>query len=349
VRHAQRFTLAQRPGYTLLTVNQAWVGSQQVFTYALVPQGQPIPANLPAGATVLAVPVQRMVGTSTTHAALLELLGQTDKLAGFTQTQYLCGPQLRQRLASGQLKEVGAGNGGLNLEAVLGLQPDLVMAYGMDGSNPAYERLRTLGVPALLNADYMENSPLGRAEWIKVAGLLVGQAAQADSLFNAMEKAYLSLAQLAGQQSVKPKVLASAPYGDIWFMPGGRSFPARLIADAGGDFLWATDTATGSQRLSLEAVFAQAQPADVWVNINPGNYPTVAALVATDARFAHFAAVKTGQLYNNDAQVLPSGGNAYWELGAVRPDLVLADLVRIFHPGLLPQHQLYFYRQLPAQ
>ncbi len=348
-RYAKRFAISLQNGYALLTVKQAWAGKSSAFIYALVPRGAATPTDLPPGAVLITTPVQRLVCTSTTHAPMLEHIGAAGSIVGFSQTKYLCSPQVRQLVANGRIREVGTENGGLNPEAVLGLGPDLVMAYGMDGSSPVYDRLAQLGIKALINADYMEETPLGRAEWVKVAGLLTGRTHQADSLFGLIEQNYLALVAKVQTVSKRPTVFASAPYQDIWYMPGGRSFPAQLIRDAGGDYLWQTDTTLGSQRLGLEAVFAKAKAGQIWININPGNYPTVASLVAADQRFANFAAVQTQQLFNNDQQILPTGGNVYWELGVLRPDLVLQDLVKIFHPSLLPRHELYFYRQLPAK
>jgi iron complex transport system substrate-binding protein len=346
-RHAKRFSVAVGQGHTLLTVERAWVGAPP-FRYALVARGQAVPAQLPPGTTVVEVPVQRLVCTSTTHAPLLELVGGVGSIVGFAQTKYLCSPEVRRRVASGQIAEVGS-ESGLNPEAVLALRPDLVMGYGMGGANQTYDRLAQVGLRVLYNADYLEETPLGRAEWLKVAGLLTGRERQADSLFALVEKSYQALASRAQSVNPRPTVLASAPYQDIWYMPGGRSFPAQFIRDAGGEYLWQADTSAGSQQLGLEAVFAKAHGGQVWININPGNYPTVASLVAADQRFANFAAVRSGQVYNNDRQALPTGGNAYWELGVARPDLVLQDLVKIFHPTLLPAHELYFYRRLPAR
>jgi iron complex transport system substrate-binding protein len=346
-KYAKRFAISAQRGYILLTVKQAWAGAP-AYTYALVPRGQAAPADLPPGTVVVSVPVQSIVCTSTTHAPLLEHIGAAEAITGFAQTKYLCSPVVRQRVAEGKIMDVG-NEAGLNPEAVLALRPELVMAYGMDGRSPAYDRLTQLGVKVLLNADYMEETPLGRAEWVKVAGLLTGREHQADSLFTLVEKNYNALVEKTRRAAQRPTVFASAPYQDIWYMPGGRSFPAQLIRDAGGDYLWQSDTTVGSQHLGLEAVFAKAKAGQAWININPGDYPTIAALVAADQRFARFAAVQTGQVYNNDRRALPTGGNEYWELGVLRPDLVLQDLVKIFHPALLPAHELYFYRQLPAK
>jgi iron complex transport system substrate-binding protein len=154
---------------------------------------------------------------------------------------------------------------------------------------------------------------------------------------------YEDLKTLAAGAEDKPTVFANTPFGDSWFMPGGQSYLGQLLADAGATYLWADDASTGSIPLDFETVFDQAADADFWVNTYQ---TTVADLLATDERFGDFAALENGGVYTNNARINANGGSDYYESGVANPDVILADLIRIFHPDLLPDHDLYFYMPL---
>ena len=182
------------------------------------------------------------------------------------------------------------------------------------------------------------------AEWIKFTAAFFGKDAAADSAFAAVDSAYRALAALAKGAARKPTVVVGAPFGGSWWVPGGRTYVARLLADAGGDYAWASDTTRGSLDLDLEAVLAKAGDAEVW--LNGGEWADLAAAKAQDARFALFRAWKDGRVWNNDLPRCEGGGRDFFETGASRPDWVLADLIAILHPELLPGHRFHWYRRL---
>jgi iron complex transport system substrate-binding protein len=247
-------------------------------------------------------------------------------------------------IEAGELATVGSGSD-VNIERVLELDPSLVMTYATGNpAGDAHLQLRAAGVPVAINAEYMEPTPLGRAEWIKFTAAFFNQEAAAEEFFGAVAAQYEELATQTSAVAERPTLLANAPFQGTWYMPGGNSFPARLFADAGAAYLWADDDSSGSLQLGFETVLDRAADADIWVH--PGAATTLDGLLAEDERFANFAAFQRGAVYNNNKRLNEHGGNDYWENGMTNPHLILADLIAILHPELLPNHTLYYYQQL---
>ncbi|MEM6454599.1 MAG: ABC transporter substrate-binding protein [Acidobacteriota bacterium] len=331
-----------------------------LHTYVLVPRAQLDADRLPADAppsgpdvTVLAVPLARVITTSTTEVGALDALGAIDRLVGVDDPRYLTSAAARARVEAGLVQAVG-GASGLDPERVVAAAPDAVFAAGFGprlDPRGTFDRLRGAGVPVVAMPSFLETHPLGRAEWIKVVGLLVGDYAKADAFYRAVAERYRALATMgraAGGATTAPRVLTGLPQGDTWFVPGGRSFFAQLLRDAGLRYLWADDDRVGSLPLDLETVLQRAADADVW--IQPGLARSLADLTARDPRYAALPPVAKRQVYNNDLRLGPGGSsNDYWERGTLRPDEVLADLLRLMHPGLLNGHQPVYHRRLPAE
>lgn len=345
VSYAQTFSIEYRPGYKLLRVKQPYPGATRPYTYLLLPHGQPQPDSIQADA-VVRIPVERLISLSTTHLPALDMLNASDKLVGFAQSGLISSPAQRKRIAQGALTDIGSTQG-LNPEQILALQPGLIMAYGMGPDDGTLQVLHRTGVPVLLNADFLETSPLGRAEWIKFTAALLNQEKKADSVFQQIVQHYDSLKALTANVSLRPGVFSGIVYGDTWYMPGGQSWAAQFLADAGANYLWRDTETTGSLPLSFEQVFAKAHDAPFW--INAADNTSLQALAAADERYKRFRAWQQGQVYTYTNKMSATGGNEYLELGYARPDLVLADLIRILHPDLLPGHELYFYARLAKE
>jgi iron complex transport system substrate-binding protein len=242
------------------------------------------------------------------------------------------------------IKDVGYDQG-LNYETILGLKPDLIMAYGVGGEvTSILNKLKDLNQTVLLNGEYLEETPLAKAEWIKLVGALYEKEKEADEYFQKVEKNYLEIKRKMASVSSRPVVLTGLPYKDSWWMAGGHSNLAHLIADAGGEFLWKENTSREAFIVSLEEVIARAPKADFWINCSTVN--TISELISVDERFSGFPQVKKKTIYNNNFAVNKSGGNDYWEKGVVRPDLILADLVRIFHPEADSSRSFVFYKKI---
>jgi iron complex transport system substrate-binding protein len=342
MKYAKGFSIKEVNGYKVITVHQAWKNANKSIQYVLTKAGQPLPTEFPGGILVQ-IPVKTIICLSTTHAPFIDLLGESEKIVGFSGIKYISTPSIANRIKQGKIKEVGQENG-INLEVMLGLQADLTIAYMMNEADKSYEQMQRAGIKVAVNSEYLEENPLGQAEWIKFFAAFFDKEARADSIFNEIEREYLAISNLAKYQSNKPLVFTNIPYGGTWYVAGGRSFVATLIKDAGAAYVFDQDTTQGSVPMSIETVFNQAQKADFWLNVSDFNL--LDDLKSLDRRFSEFEAMQKGNIFNNNNKVNENGGIAYWELGVARPDIVLKDLVKIFHPHILPQYELYFYKKL---
>lgn len=337
-RYAQRFELLTDDRGPVLRVRNPWQGADSVvYDYRLIGDTS---AVLQSGE--IRWPVRNAVCMSSTHVAFLDAVGQIGVVSGVSGLDFITNPAVH----AANVKEVGHDNN-LNYETIVALEPDIVFIYGLTGENAAVTKLRQLGVPVVYIADYLENDPLGRAEWIVPFGLLTGAMEQAVDRFMHTENDYNTLGERvagADNDSPRPKVMLNSPYRDVWYLPGDRSYMAQLLTDAGGDYLGKGDDSDKSRPVSAEKALVLMAEADYW--LAPGMAQSMAQLKADNRRFATLPVVQRGNVYNNNARITPKGGSDFWESGAVRPDIVLADLVRILHPALLPDHKLYYFREL---
>jgi iron complex transport system substrate-binding protein len=260
-------------------------------------------------------------------------------------------PSVAGRIRDGRILEVGDGSGsakGFNMERLMSLQPDLVMIYGT--GNPQYDqqdKLQESNFRVAINSEYMETTPLGRTEWIKFIAAFFEKEARAERLFADTAGRYAAMAAKIRTVAQRPKVFCGSNYRGTWHVPGGDSYVARFLRDAGAEYLWEDDRSTGSMPLNVETVLARARNADFW--LNPGISRSREEIASEDERYSTFDAFRTGRVYNNNAKVDAGGGNDIWETGVAYPDIVLADLISIFHPESLPGHQRTWYWQLPEK
>jgi iron complex transport system substrate-binding protein len=342
-RFARNFRIEYQGRTKRVTVVNPWRNSDLVLTHLLVPCGDPAPPTAP-GVSIFRIPVSRVATTSTTQLSHFVALGIVDRLAGQNRLDFVLEPEIRQRIEAGRVAEIGDGVR-LDVEALLALRPDLILVSSIgdpevDGL-PLLDRAR---LPYVVDAAWTEETPLGRAEWVKLTAAFFNREAEADQLFDQIAARYAELAAIASKVEHRPTVLVGTPFQGTWHVSGGASYLAKLIADAGGAYLWADDPTTGSIPLDFESVYARGLGAEVW--LHPYGWHSLADGVRNDERMADFAAWKSGRVYNNDARANAAGGNDYFETGSLRPDLILADLIEILHPGLI-QHELVFHRKLP--
>ena len=342
LKYARGFVVEEFSNYTKLTVTNPYSASSVDIEYYLVPKDATVPASL-QGNRVLRTPIERIVCTSTTHLPLLEYLDKGDILKGFPGTEYISSSRFLTAVASGSLTDLGP-ESSINLELLVALQPELVMGYMLSGDYGQWAKIEELGVPVVINAEYLEPHPLGRAEWIKFMALLLAESQKADSVFQAIEKEYLQAERLAARVELKPTVLSGVVYGDAWFMPGGDNYASRILRDAGATYTWEEDTTSGFLELSFESVYERAHMAEYWIGVS--SFSSLEELQNADERYTSFQAFQTGNVYNHNKRMGPGGGNEYLELGYLRPDLILKDLIRTFHPDLLPDHDLFFFQRL---
>lgn len=339
-RYANRFEILKGDRGVVIRVKNPWQGAEGVtIDYQLLDGGSESDTTLGAGQ--IRYPMRRAVCMSSSYVAFLDALGRTSTVVGVSGRDFIFNPTITEA----NVRDVGYG-GNLNYESIVSLRPDAVLAYEVAGENSAtMAKLTQMGLQVVYVADYLESSPLGRAEWLVFFGALSGDIDRAIALFMQIEESYNHVGELvAGHMAEKPKVMLNSPYRDTWYMPGDRSYMVRLIEDAGGYYLGRGVDSDVSRPVSSETALTMMDTAQIW--LNPGMSTTLAQLKADNPRFSTMPVVRNGMVYNNNARITPMGGSDFWESGAVRPDLVISDLVKIFHPDLMPDHELYYYHRL---
>lgn len=341
--HTDGFSVEYFNNYKVVTVKTPYPGAAESIQYVLVQCGTPAPEGF-LDEQIINIPVQTVVTMSTSYLPFLDELGLLDRLVGLDDATYVSNPAVLKMAEEGKLVMIGYGSG-VNVEQALELSPELILTYGSGAPDyDAHPVLIEAGLKTVVNAEWLETTPLGRTEWGKFIAVFFNKEADAQALFAKTVERYSEYAAVVASATERPTVFTASDYQGIWSMPGGNSFAAAFFKDAGADYLWADDTSTGSLPLAFEAVFEKAQGAEYWVNV--GYFFTLDDLLAADARYADFNAYQSGNIWNNDARISPNGGNDYYESAVAHPELVLADLIKIFHPELLPDHELVYYRQL---
>ena len=270
---------------------------------------------------------------------MLDMLGQADRIIGVSGLDFVSNAYVNAHKAV--IRDMGVQP---DYETLVGLRPDVVLLYGIDDAQSTLTgKLDELGIPYMYMAEYLEELPLGKSEWLVVVGELTDHRDKAVTAFHEMESRYNRLKQQVCQVKRRPTVMLNAPWNDQWIMPSVRSYMVRLIADAGGDYIYKRNTSTSSQNMGMEMAYKLLSEADFWLNV--GTATTLAELKAMNPRFAGVRSMTLGQVYNNNRRLTPGGGNDYWESAVVQPDLVLNDLIRIFHPECSTD-SLYYYRRL---
>ncbi|TRW27489.1 ABC transporter substrate-binding protein [Flavobacterium zepuense] len=342
VKHAKGLQIFKYDGITVVKVTEPWPDAKQSFTYVMQQKGAVVPDSLKQF-TIIPVPLTSVIVTSTTHIPSLEMLGVESTLVGFPGTEYISSEKTRVLIDSGKVKEAGA-NESLNTEIVIDINPGAVVAFGINSTNKTLTALEQSRLKVLYNGDWTEQSPLGKAEWIKFFGALYAKDAEADKLFSQIEKDYNDALALTKSVTKKPTAMAGAIYQDQWFMPQGGSWGSLFLKDAGANYLWADAVGIGSLSLSLETVLDKAQNADIW--IGPSQFTSLKEMTDANPHYAQFKSFKNKEVYSYSVKKGKTGGLIYFEMAPNRPDLVLKDLIYIFHPELLPGYQLNYFQKL---
>lgn len=342
---AASFSIDYYAGFKLVTVAKPWPGATKGFQYLLYPKASRAPAaSVFPAARRLAVPVSRVVSFSTSYIPSIVALGETPSIVGLDSAAWVYDPSVRARVASGSIIEV-ARNAVPDIEKLIALAPDAVFTYGMGNEWDNHPKLVEAGLPVIIDGEWNESDPLARAEWSVFIAAFYGKEAQAESRFLEVRKNYLALKAKAALATRRPRVIDNGPFQGTWYVSAGESFMAHLLADAGASYAWADSRGSGALALSVEAVYQKALGADIWLNPSL-EAKRLADVVALDPRFATIPLVEAGNVWNNNLRMSPNDGDDYFESAVIRPDEVLADLVAIFHPELLPHHVFVWYRKL---
>ena len=333
--HASGFDIrgTEKDASTLITIRKPWQGAATAEQYLLVLRDD---AEAPSDfeGQIVKAPVRRVVCMSSSHVAMFDAVGQVRRVAGVSGIDYISNPYVREHRLCGEVRDVGYDTN-LNFELLAAMRPDLMLLYGVTGENTVVTgKLRELDIPYVYIGDYVEESPLGKAEWLVLAAELCDlRAAGADTL-QRIARDYQSLKAHPAPDAPRPKVMLNTPYRDTWFLPSTQSYMIRLIEDAGGEYVYTKNDSDTSVAVDMEEAYLLANAADFWLNVGACN--TLAELTAQNPKFSGIPVVRKRNVYNNNRRQTPAGGSDFWESGVVHPDLVLRDLRAIFSGDSVP-------------
>ncbi len=345
LKYASGFSVSNNDIFDILEIKNPWPEAEKTYRYVIINRDKLASTTLNTSEYdgIITTPIEKLVVTSTTHIPALELLGVEQTLIGFPGCDYISSKKTRELIKTGRIRELGK-NEGINTEVLLELNPDVVIGFGVDGTNKSFETIKKANIPVIFNGDWVETSPLAKAEWIKFFGVLFDKQEKANTVFNEIEADYLFAKELASTFKTDKTVLSGAMYKDVWYLPSGTSPEAQLLNDANANYLWKDTTGKGSLSLSFESVFSIAQHADIW--LSPSYYKTIEDLEKANTHYTKFDAFKNKEIYSFTNTEGETGGLLYYELGIARPDLVLKDIIKICYPFALPDYESFFFKKL---
>ena len=323
---------------TLIQVSNPWQGAKDVTMSYFISRNGELP---PTGFTGPTIPAgaQRIVCMSSSYIAMLDAVGQVDRIVAVSGINYIANPYILAHKDS--IKDMGPE---MNYELLLGLKPDVVLLYGIgDAQTAVTDKLKELAIPYMYVGEYLEESPLGKAEWLVALSELTDSRDKGIDVFREIPKRYQALKDLTASVEQRPTVMFNTPWNDSWVMPSTQSYMVQLVTDAGADYIYKENTSNSSAPIGLETAYGLIQKADYWINV--GTASTLDELKNMNPKFADAKSVRDKTVYNNNLRITATGGNDYWESAVVRPNVVLRDLIHIFHPELVSD-STYYYRHL---
>ena len=339
MRHASLLTIVECDGYTVADVKNPWSGGA-MSRYILVDKGASLPGGLPSG-RVLRTPLENMLVFSTVHAELICNLGCADAIKGVCEAQYMTQPVVAAGLASGAVADCGSSLN-INVERVVQLSPQAVWVLPYE--NGGYGKLDKLPYALVECVEYMENSPLAAAEWVRFYGRLLGRASVADSLFAVVESSYLSLRDSLARCTSRPTLMCELKSSSAWYMPAAKSTMGQLYSDAGADYLFSSYDGSGSVPLAFETVLHRAANADFWLIKYGGAQKTYKSLIEDYGGYAHFRPYKERRIFACNLSE-----RRFYEETPFRPDILLRELASIFHPEITEGYKRRYYEELEEE
>lgn len=339
MKYADLLTLMECDGYVYAQIKNPWDSVGVLHSYVLVERDKDLPKDLPEG-DIIRIPLSNSVVYTSVHNSLLNEIGAYSAIKGVCDLKYIDIKKLQADVKAGKIVDLGEGTNP-NIEAIIDLSPDAILLSPFQNSG-SYGRLGKLGIPIVECADYMETSALGRAEWMRFYGLLYGRAEVADSLFDAISTDYLDIKMLVAKEEKKPTVITDFKFGASWYVPGGNSTVGRLLADAGADYIFKDRPESGSVPLDPEVVFDAAIDAEFWVaKYSQATDKTYSEISQDYGNYSKMAAFKNKNIYTCNTISVP-----FYEETPFHPNRLLKDYVKIFHPELLPDYQLRYFKKV---
>ncbi|MDD2636402.1 MAG: ABC transporter substrate-binding protein [Bacteroidales bacterium] len=338
--YAQGFEISEISEGYILNVKDRLNNENQKCNYLLSSENNLASANT----TIIQIPVSKVVCLSTTHCAFISQIGKAATIKGVSGVNYLYNGELRDKIQIGEIAELGYGNQ-INLEKIISLNPDVIFAYGIDNSSIAgYEKLKGIGIPIIFVSDFLENTPLGRMEWIKFFACFYDNLDFANEYFDSVKNNYLSIKDsITRKGKTSPEIILNLPWKGTWWVPGADSYMVKLIEDAGGVYKMTDKQDYESVALTVEEIFAVSQTADFW--LNPNAITQKSEILNIEPRLVNFAPVNRARIFNNNNRLNVYGGNDFFESGIIHPDIILNDLYHIFY-GMDSSYNLYYYREI---
>ncbi|WP_417886778.1 ABC transporter substrate-binding protein [Zunongwangia sp.] len=342
IENATGFSITKFNSYSVITVNSPWANTKKKFIYVLAEKEANIPENLDYDQEIT-IPVKKVVATSTTHIPAIEALDEIESLKGFPDLDFISSEKTRTLIKADKIKDVG-NNENLNTELLIDIQPDVVIGFSINATNKSLQKIQKAGIPVIYNGEWTEATALGKAEWIKFFGALYNKNEEAKTIFDSIKTNYINAKKLAKTAKTKPTVFSGSMYKDQWYVPFGNSWQANIFNDAHATYVWSETEGQGSLKLSFEKVLNDAKNADFWVST--GQFTSYNQLFNQSSHLNEFKAVKNRKVYSVSMSKGATGGILFYELGPSRPDLILKDLIKIFHPKLLPDYTSTFIKEL---
>lgn len=323
---------------TVISVFNPWQNAQGVESTLMIVRNDKEPEGY--FGKLLKGDARRIICLSSTHIAMLDALDATDRIVAVSGKEYVSNPKLRERFDS--LTDIGY-EGNFDYESILALKPDLVLLFSVNGESGLQRRLDEFGIPYIYIGDFVEEDPLGKAEWIVPLAEIVGKREKGIGKFNEISAKYESLKNKVKEANLpSPTVMLNTPFADSWFMPSSESYVAGMMKDAGADYIYKKNTGSASMPIDMEEAFRLVSEADFW--LNTGALTSLEELKVNLPKLAETKCVEEGRVYNNNFRRTPEGGNDCYESGVVNPDLILRDLIKIFHPQLVEEDFVYYHQ-----
>ena len=343
MKYSTLLSIAEYDGYTLATIKNPWKPGKLLHQYALVPRTSDIrhqTSALPEDATVIEVPIQRAAVFTTVHCALLTEFGLGDRIVGVADSKYIKIPYIHEQIAKGRIVDCG---NGLNpvVEKIMDVKPDVIMLSPFENSG-GYGKTEEIGIPLIECAEYMETSPLGRAEWMRFYGLLFGVGEKADAMFHEVDSCYTALKQQATEAGEGRSVIVDKVVGSVWYMPGGRSTIGQMIQDARGRYPWANDEQSGSLALPFESVLERGGESDVWMLRYSSDHEwDYRELLSGHQGYGQLRAFREKEVYGCNVEQ-----SKFYEETPFHPNYLLNDFIQILHPDIIGTSSLRYYKKL---
>ncbi|MCK9626211.1 MAG: ABC transporter substrate-binding protein [Bacteroidales bacterium] len=338
VTYAKWFTIEKGERYTCVNVKNPWDTTTNLHRYILVQKGRDLPKNLPEG-TLIRTPLKKVVVYSSVHCGIMDALGLEEALSGVCESRYVDIEFVKKGLKNGKISDLGEASSP-DVEKIIDISPDAIIASPLESMG--YGRIEKIGIPLIESVDYMEVTPLGRAEWIRFYALFFDKIHEADSIFNTTAQSYNNIKKIVKNVKFKPTVISETKTGSVWYIPGGQSYMANFFADAGANYPWKDNQNSGSIPVSFETVLEYGENADIWVmKYNKPNDMSYDDLKKEYSGYEYFSAYKNKTIFMCNTGKVP-----YYEELPIHPDYLLKDLVWVFHPELFSNYNPRYYKKM---